>query len=94
MEEGRVRDERTHGFDTVGHEPVETLDEEEKAEHEEEGDVELIAEYGEGEERFGDEHPCLVVQTLEDMVSTLGPKGAVMAYLDLTRLQSPEEDLL
>ena len=26
MEEGRVREERTHGFDTVGHEPVETLD--------------------------------------------------------------------
>ena len=54
----------THRFDAVGHEPVEALDEEQKPEHEEERDIELVAEYGEGEEGLGDEHPCLVVQTL------------------------------
>ena len=54
----------THGFDAVGHEPVEALDEEKKAKHEKERDVELIAEYGESEEGLCNEHPCLVVETL------------------------------
>ena len=40
---------------------MEALDEKEETEHEEERDVEFIAEYGEGEEGLGDEHPCLVV---------------------------------
>ena len=51
----------TYGFDAVGHEPVEALDEEKETEHEEKGDVEFVAEDGEREEGFGDKHPCLVV---------------------------------
>ena len=54
----------TYGFDAVCHKPVEALDEEEEAEHEEEWDVELVAKDGEGEEGLCYEHPCLVVQTL------------------------------
>ena len=45
---------------------METLDEEKETKHEEEGDVELVTEDGEGEEGLCDEHPCLVVQTLEE----------------------------
>ena len=51
----------THGFDAVGHEPVEALDEEKEAKHEEKRDVEFVPEDGEREEGLGDEHPCLVV---------------------------------
>ena len=59
-----MRGRRTHGFHAVGHKPVETLDEQEETKHEEEGHVELIAKDGEGEERFGYEHPCLIVEAL------------------------------
>ena len=63
---GGNREREAYGFDAVSHEPMEALDEEEEAKHEKEGDVELITEYGESEERLCDEHPCLVVETLGD----------------------------
>ena len=63
-EERRRGGEETHGFDTVSHEPMEALDEEEEAKHEEERHVKFVPEDREGEERLGDEHPCLVVKPL------------------------------
>lgn len=56
--------ECTYRLHTICHEPVETLDEEKEAEHQHEGNVEFVSEDSEGEERFGHEHPRLVVQTL------------------------------
>ena len=54
----------TYGFNTVRHEPVEAFDEEQEAKHEEERHVEFVPEDREGEERLGNEHPCLVVKPL------------------------------
>ena len=54
----------THRFHAVCHKPMETLDEQQEAEHDDEGDVKVIPEYRERQQRFGYEHPSLVVQPL------------------------------
>ena len=43
---------------------METLDEEEKSEHDNEGNVKVVPEYRKRQERFSDEHPCLVIEPL------------------------------
>ena len=43
---------------------METFDEQEEAKHEEERHIEFVPEDREGEERLGNEHPCLVVKPL------------------------------
>ena len=54
----------TYRFHAVCHKPMETFDEQEEAKHEEERHIEFVPEDREGEERLGDEHPCLVVKPL------------------------------
>lgn len=43
---------------------MERLDEEQDSEAHDERSVEVVSEYGESQERFGDEEPHAVIQTL------------------------------
>ena len=54
----------THRFHTVRHEPMEAFDEEQEAEHNDEGYVEIVPEYCKRQKRFSHEHPCLVIEPL------------------------------
>lgn len=65
----RGPDTHAYRFHTISHEPVEALDEQEEAEHDHEGDVKIVAEDGECQQRFRDEDPCLVVQPLHQVLA-------------------------
>lgn len=55
-------------FNAIAGEPMEGLREEQKAEHEDEGYVEFIPEYGERQKGLGDEEPESVIQALYEAV--------------------------
>jgi hypothetical protein len=59
-----ARPSRAYPFDPICQEPVKALDEQKEAKHDPELDVEVVSEDGEGKERFGDEEPCSIIQTL------------------------------
>ena len=56
--------EGTYRFHTVSQKPMKAFDEQQKVKHDDEGYVKVITKYGKRQEGFGDEHPCLVIETL------------------------------
>lgn len=84
----------THPFYAIGCEPVEGFDEEEETEYEREGDVEFITEDGKCQQRFGNEEPQSIVQTLYLKGSTSVLVSHKAAHLHFRRSQRPKEYLL
>ena len=76
---------------------MEALHEQEETKHEDERYVELVSEDCESQERFRNEHPCLVIKALPTIV--IGEmwrqeRRSRTTYLDLSWLQRPKEHSL
>ena len=56
----------THRLHAVSHEPMEAFDEQEEAKHNDERNVKVVPKDGKRQQRFGDEHPCLIIETLKE----------------------------
>ena len=59
-----IRKNYLYPFDAVCQKPVERFDEQEKAKHDCERDVEFVSKDGECQERLGDEKPHAVIKSL------------------------------